>query len=161
MDSVPRVGQTLSLASSDLVNQIASLVESTAALQKSTAQLLSQLPPHLVVGGPAKLTRPFSSHIDLTTPQSALPSTLAHGVPIPSRGWQQDHSPKKKIISETKARLMQDGWDDSEDTDMHAARLSEAMLRLGMEDIDNFTTEVIRILSNFLPNTYYGDRRLD
>jgi hypothetical protein len=116
-----------------LADQVAALLESTALLQRTLAHVLSQVSAQQ----PGSRDRPYTgghphslSHIDLITPASAQASVLGPGVPIPSRGWQKDHSPKEKIIDRTKARLMKDGWPDCDDTDTHAARLSEAMLRV-------------------------------
>ncbi|CAE6432710.1 unnamed protein product [Rhizoctonia solani] len=117
-----------------LAEQVASLLESTAALQRTLAHVLSQLPP--------KQHLPSLSDLNLHTPASAQASIIAPGVPIPSRGWQKDHSPRQRVAAEAKSRLMRDGWSDCDDTDIHAARLTEAMLRMGMEDMDNFMTEV-------------------
>jgi hypothetical protein len=117
-------------SSLDLADQIATLLESTALLQRTAAQLLSQISPQSIGMGGAGFTRPYSSHVSLQAPQSAQASVLGAGVPIPSRGWQKDHSPKEKIIERTKKRLMKDGWEDCNDTDEHATRLSEAMLRV-------------------------------
>ncbi|CAE6403870.1 unnamed protein product [Rhizoctonia solani] len=118
-----------------LADQVASLLESTAALHRTLAHVVSQLPAH----------QRSLSDLNLTTPASAQASILAPGVPIPSRGWQKDHSPRQRVVADAKARLMKDGWPDCEDTDAHAARLSEAMLRMGMEDMDNFATEASRL----------------
>ncbi|KAF8698305.1 hypothetical protein RHS03_07622, partial [Rhizoctonia solani] len=140
-----------------LADQLSSLLESTASLQRTLAHVISQLP---VV--PAKQHIPSMSDLNLQTPASAQASILAPGVPIPSRGWQKDHSPKQRVMAEARSRLMKDGWPDCDDTDMHAGRLTEAMLRvssinlenlffgllrgkdsqMGMEDMDNFMTEV-------------------
>ncbi|KAG8725695.1 hypothetical protein FRC11_001679, partial [Ceratobasidium sp. 423] len=105
-----------------LADQVASLLESTAALHRTLTQVLSQLPAntkHL----------PNLSGLNLNTPASAQTSILAPGAPIPSRGWQKDHSPRQRVMAEAKSRFMKDGWTDCDDTDMHAARLTEAMLR--------------------------------
>ncbi|CCO32784.1 hypothetical protein BN14_06847 [Rhizoctonia solani AG-1 IB] len=118
-----------------LAEQVASLLESTAALQRTLAHVLSQLPP--------KQHLPSLSDLNLHTPASAQASIIAPGVPIPSRGWQKDHSPRQRVAAEAKSRLMKDGWSDCDDTDIHAARLTEAMLRMGMEDMDNFMTEML------------------
>ncbi|QRV93507.1 transmembrane protein [Ceratobasidium sp. AG-Ba] len=115
----------------DWTEQVSALLESSAQLQRTAAQLLAHVPR--------------GSYVSLPAPQSAQPSVLGAGVPIPSQGWKKDHSPKDKILARTKARLMKDGWEDCEDTDMHAMRLTEAMLRLGMEDMDNFMTEASRL----------------
>ncbi|CAE6377864.1 unnamed protein product [Rhizoctonia solani] len=120
-----------------LADQLSSLLESTASLQRTLAHVISQLP---VV--PAKQHIPSMSDLNLQTPASAQASILAPGVPIPSRGWQKDHSPKQRVMAEARSRLMKDGWPDCDDTNMHAGRLTEAMLRMGMEDMDNFMTEV-------------------
>ncbi|CAE6537273.1 unnamed protein product [Rhizoctonia solani] len=121
-----------------LADQVASLLESTAALHRTLAQVLSQLPAN-----PKHL--PNLSDLNLNTPASAQASILAPGVPIPSRGWQKDHSPRQRVMEEAKSRLMKDGWADCDDTNMHAERLTEAMLRMGMEDMDNFMTEASRL----------------
>ncbi|CAE6430285.1 unnamed protein product [Rhizoctonia solani] len=121
-----------------LADQVASLLESTAALHRTLTHVVSQLPAH-------HSQLPSSSDLNLTTPASAQASILAPGVPIPSRGWQKNHSPRQRVVADTKARLEKDGWPDCEDTDVHAARLSEAMLRMGMEDMDNFATEASRL----------------
>jgi hypothetical protein len=105
-----------------LAEQVASLLESTAALQRTLAHVLSQLPP--------KQHLPSLSDLNLHTPASAQASIIAPGVPIPSRGWQKDHSPRQRVAAEAKSRLIKDGWSDCDDTDIHAARLTEAMLRV-------------------------------
>ncbi|CAE6470385.1 unnamed protein product [Rhizoctonia solani] len=133
-----------------LADQVASLLESTAALHRTLTHVVSQLPAH-------HSQLPSSSDLNLTTPASAQASILAPGVPIPSRGWQKNHSPRQRVVADTKARLEKDGWPDCEDTDVHAARLSEAMLRMGMEDMDNFATEatlVSAIVATFMSETY-------
>ncbi|KAH7323344.1 hypothetical protein B0J17DRAFT_723343 [Rhizoctonia solani] len=133
-----------------LADQVASLLESTTALHRALSQVISQLPSN-----PKHL--PNLSDLNLNTPASAQASILAPGVPIPSRGWQRDHSPKQRILADAKGRLMKDGWQDSDDTDMHAARLTDAMLRMGMEDMDNFMTEatlVSAIVATFMSETY-------
>ncbi|KAF8600988.1 hypothetical protein BDV93DRAFT_608370 [Ceratobasidium sp. AG-I] len=154
----------------DMADQIAALLESTAILQRTAAQLLSQLtPPGAEIH---HHSRPYASHqsvVDLQVPASAQASILGPGVPIPSRGWQKYHTPLEKVTARTKIRLMKDGWPDCGDTDQHAARLSEAMLRLGMEDMDNFATEASRlncsnmaisatlvsaVVATFVANTY-------
>ncbi|KAF8600989.1 hypothetical protein BDV93DRAFT_525040 [Ceratobasidium sp. AG-I] len=155
----------------DMADQIAALLESTALLQRTAAQLLSQMMPQ--GAGTHHYNQPYAppehSVLNLSAPASAQASILGPGVPIPSRGWQMDHSPRGKIIAGTKARLMKDGWPDCDDTDEHATRLSEAMLRLGMEDMDNFATEASRlncsnmaisatlvsaVVATFVANTY-------
>ncbi|KAJ1305528.1 hypothetical protein OPQ81_000534 [Rhizoctonia solani] len=118
----------------NLAEQVALLLESTITLQRTLAHVVAQLPPNTKY-------LPNLSDLNLNTPASAQASVLAPGVPIPSRGWQKDHPPKQRVLAEAKARLMNDGWADCDDTDMHAARLTDAMLRMGMEDMDNFMTE--------------------
>ncbi|CAE6451288.1 unnamed protein product [Rhizoctonia solani] len=120
-----------------LADQVISLLESTAALQRTLAHVISQLPQ--------KQHLSSLSDLNLHTPASAQASILAPGVPIPSRGWQKDHSPRQRVMAEAKSRLLKDGWPDCDDTDTHAARLTEAMLRMGMEDMDNFMTEASRL----------------
>lgn len=122
----------LAPTSVDMADQIAALLESTALLQRTAAQLLNQLTPH--VAGAHQFAQPYAnpqqSVVDLSVPASAQASVLGPGVPIPSRGWQKDHIPREKVIARTKVRLMKDSWPDCDDTDEHAARLSEAMLRV-------------------------------
>lgn len=123
-----------------LSDQVAALLESTTLLQRKLAQVLSQIS--------VQSNHPYAasqSQININAPASAQASILGPGVPIPSRGWQMDHSPKKKVFERTKLRLMKDGWPDCDDTDMHAWRLTDAMLRMGMEDMDNFATEASRL----------------
>ncbi|CAE6488610.1 unnamed protein product [Rhizoctonia solani] len=136
--STPQLEPALYDMDEHLADQVASLLESTAALHRALSQVISQLPSN-----PRHL--PNLSDLNLNTPASAQASILAPGVPIPSRGWQKDHSPKQRILVEAKGRLLKDGWQDSDDTDMHAARLTDAMLRMGMEDMDNFMTEVCTV----------------
>ncbi|QRW21064.1 transmembrane protein [Rhizoctonia solani] len=127
-----------------LADQLSSLLESTASLQRTLAHVISQLP---VV--PAKQHIPSMSDLNLQTPASAQASILAPG----------------RVMAEARSRLMKDGWPDCDDTDMHAGRLTEAMLRvssinlenlffgllrgkdsqMGMEDMDNFMTEASRL----------------
>lgn len=150
--------------SDDLTAQLGALIDANIQMQRSCSVLLAQVTAQRQSqAGPA--SRALYDHTALSridsvpeVPQSARASILGAGVPIPHRPYRGD--PRLKVLASTKARLFKDGWPDCDDTDMHASRLTEAMLRvscsylaqtsrlitnlrkLGMEDLDNFMTEV-------------------
>lgn len=137
-----------------ILSQISALLESAAQLQRSSTLLLAEVArQRSAAGGPHAEAAAFDStthqqhqqqqqHVGIhdhhdrlsvvdERPASARTSILMPGAPIPPRGAQDDHSPRQRIVDSVKTRLFEDGWPDNDDTDMHARRLTEAMLRVG------------------------------